>query len=69
MSNRQILASIKKRCIALRIETRELCQQSGVSPVTLWRWDKNPKQMTMAKVRTLEDKLSELEQKAKEGTV
>jgi predicted site-specific integrase-resolvase len=69
MSNRQILASIKKRCIALRIETRELCALAGVSYVTLWRWGKNPGQMTMAKVRALEDKLSELEQKAKEGAV
>lgn len=68
MSNKQILASIKKRCIALRLEISELCALAEVSPVTLWRWEKNPQQMTMKKVRVLEDKLSELEGK-KEGKV
>lgn len=64
MTNSKILASIKKRCIALRLEIRELCDLAGVSPVTIWRWERNPDQMTMRKVRVLEEKLTELEGRA-----
>jgi len=69
MDKRKILASIKKRCLALRMTHAELSAEAGVSSATIWRWEQKPDSMTMKPVRKIEAALDRLEKAKKEGKI